>query len=279
MRVGNLAGRLAVFTDHGAVDVETVSAGRFGSDPQAIYQRWSELSDWAGGLTAEDARAFDSAALGCPVPRPAQVFAIGLNYAAHAAEAGLQAPESPAVFTKFATCLSGPEGRISLSSDTVDWEVELVVVIAEEARRVPADQAWRYVAGVTVGQDVSDRDLQLAGPAPQFSLGKSLPGYGPVGPYVVTPDELSDPDDLAIMCSINGDVVQEARTSDMIFSVPVIIERLSTRLTLLPGDVIFTGTPAGVGHSRQPRRYLAPGDELVSSIESVGTMCHRFDAP
>jgi 2-keto-4-pentenoate hydratase/2-oxohepta-3-ene-1,7-dioic acid hydratase in catechol pathway len=181
------------------------------------------------------------------------------------------------VFTKFPTCITGPFGDVVLPrGGHTDWEVELVVVIGRRAERVVAAEAWSYVAGLAVGQDLSERVSQLAGPAPQFSLAKSYPRFGPIGPWLVTPDEFDDPDDLVLRCSINGRAVQDGRTSELLFGVPAIIEHLSAVLPLLPGDAVFTGTPPGVGMGRVPPRWLAPGDELVSSVEGIGELRHRF---
>jgi 2-keto-4-pentenoate hydratase/2-oxohepta-3-ene-1,7-dioic acid hydratase in catechol pathway len=141
---------------------------------------------------------------------------------------------------------------------------------------VTTERAWEHVAGVTVGQDISARDVQMQGSPPQFSLGKSFPGFGPTGPWLVTPDALPDRDDLAIACSVNGERMQADRTSSMIFSVPETVARLSAICPLLPGDLIFTGTPAGVGNRMDPPRYLQPGDELVSTIEGIGSITTRF---
>jgi 2-keto-4-pentenoate hydratase/2-oxohepta-3-ene-1,7-dioic acid hydratase in catechol pathway len=182
------------------------------------------------------------------------------------------------VFTKFPTCLNGPTADIELPSATVDWEVELVAVIGRRARHVPAERGLEYVAGYAVGQDISERVLQLAATPPQFSMGKSLPGFGPVGPWLVTLDDLDDPGDLALGCEINGEPVQSSRTSQLIFSVPALVANLSASVPLLPGDVIFTGTPAGVGLGRDPQRWLADGDVLTSHIEGIGEMRHRFVA-
>jgi 2,4-diketo-3-deoxy-L-fuconate hydrolase len=276
MRIANLNGRLSLISQGRAVDVERASAGGFTSDPHAVYARWDEFTEWANALSTEDARPFDVASLGAPSPAPAQVFGIGLNYRDHAAEAGLGLPDEPTVFTKFASSLTGPYGEIELPVPTVDWEVELVAVVGRRAWRVSAEHGWAHVAGLTIGQDLSDRTLQMAGPAPQFSLGKSRPGFGPIGPWLVTPDEFDNPDDLALSCAINGESVQKSRTSQLIFSVPELISRLSAILPLLPGDVIFTGTPAGVGVARTPQRFLVAGDELVSTIEGIGELRHRF---
>ncbi|WP_410575397.1 fumarylacetoacetate hydrolase family protein [Amycolatopsis sp. cmx-4-61] len=276
MRIANLAGRLVLLTGDGAVDVERAGGQRFSADPHAVYARWEEFAAWAAETGPAGAETFDEADLQAPSPTPAQVFGVGLNYRDHAAEAGLGLPDSPSVFTKFPSCLTGPSGAIALTGPTVDWEVELVAVIGREARNVPAESGWDHVAGLTVGQDLSDRTVQLAGPAPQFSLGKSAPGFGPTGPWLVTPDEFADRDNLELQCAVNGESVQKGRTSDLIFSVPELVARLSAILPLLPGDLIFTGTPAGVGGARNPQRFLAAGDELVTTIEGIGTMRHWF---
>lgn len=220
-----------------------------------------------------------SSDFGNPVPQPRQIFAIGLNYAAHAAEASLAVPEDLTVFTKFVTALTGPYGTITLPPGTVDWEVELVAVIGRGGRNIAADTAWNHVAGISVGQDLSERTRQYNGPAPQYSLAKSHPGFGPIGPLLVTPDEFDDPDDIELGCAINGEHVQKGHTSDMVFPVPEIIARLSAITPLLPVDIIFTGTPPGVGVGRQPQRFLSPGDELLTYMRGVGEMRHQMQAP
>ncbi|MFI0370708.1 fumarylacetoacetate hydrolase family protein [Actinomadura sp. 1N219] len=278
MRIGNLAGRLALLGGDRAVDVEAASGGRFGPDPQAVYAEWDAFRAWASDADLGGGVRFDPAELGAPVPAPRQVFAIGLNYRDHAAESGFDAPDGlPPVFTKFATSITGPVTEVALPpGGHTDWEVELVAVIGRHARNVPEDEGWDHVAGLTVGQDISERVSQLAGPAPQFSLGKSFPGFAPTGPWVVTPDEFADPGDLELSSAINGEEVQKARTRELIFSVPLLVARLSAVLPLLPGDLVFTGTPAGVGLGRTPQRWLAPGDELVSRVEGIGELRQRF---
>ncbi|MDA8320750.1 MAG: fumarylacetoacetate hydrolase family protein [Actinomycetota bacterium] len=275
MRIANVSGRLALVTDEGGIDVETASAGRFGPDPQAIYGQWQAFRAWADHAPSGPATAIDNNELGPPAPRPAQVFAIGMNYRDHAAEAGLEVPASPATFTKFPTCITAPFAHVILPSEYVDWEVELVVVIGVRAYQVSHASAWDHVAGVMVGQDLSDRVVQFASGG-QFSLGKSFPGFGPTGPWLVTPDELADPDDLELGCSLDGCQVQKSRTSQLIFSVPELIVQLSAVLPLLPGDLIFTGTPAGIGATRRPPQFLHPGQVLTSYIEGVGTMANRL---
>lgn len=281
MRIANLSGRLCLLDADGrAVDVEQASSGRFGADPQAVYEDWAEFRAWADAARLPAGSAFEAADLGSPAPAPRQVVAAGLNYRDHAAESGFALPEGmPPVFTKFATSITGPVTDVALPpGGHTDWEVELVVVIGARAQGVAEEDAWGHVAGLAAGQDLSERITQLAGPAPQFSLGKSFPGFAPIGPWLVTPDEFADPDDLELSCSINGEEVQKSRTSELIFSVPSLLSRLSAVLPLLPGDVVFTGTPAGVGLGRTPQRWLAPGDELVTVIEGIGELRQRFTA-
>src|SRR3954453_6066942 len=168
-----------------------------------------------------------------------------------------------------------PAGEASTS--TTPLEVELVVVIGRRARRVPAADAWSHVAGLTIGQDLPERELQFRpSNVPQFTLGKSLPRFGPIGPALVTADAFEDPNDLELGCSINGEEVQRARTSDFIFSIAELIEYLSAMTVLFPGDVIMTGTPSGIGSSRTPPRFLAPGDVVESWVEGIGGMRHTI---
>ncbi|HEY4409804.1 MAG TPA: fumarylacetoacetate hydrolase family protein [Acidimicrobiia bacterium] len=272
MRVARVSGRLSVLVAGGAVDVESASGGRFPADPDDVMPRWDELREWAAGHGGGEVVPYGLGDLAAPLVRPAQVFGIGLNYRDHAAESGVAVPTTPAVFTKFRSCLTGPYDTVRLPSDQVDWEVELVAVIGRRAERVAEEHAWSYVAGVTVGQDLSERAVQLSGPVPQFSLGKSFPGFGPFGPAIVTPDELADPDDLELACFLDDEVLQKGRTRDMVFSVPELVARLSAVCPLLPGDLIFTGTPPGVGMARQPPRFLGGGTTLVSTIEGVGEL-------
>lgn len=279
MRIANLDNRAVLVVDSDrAVDIATASDGRFGPDPRSVYESWQEVTEWAASLSPGATVALDRALLGAPSPEPRQVFAIGLNYHAHAAESGFDAPtQLPPVFTKYVSSFAGPDSEVVIpDGTTVDWEVELVAVIGRTARRVTEHDAWSHVAGLTIGQDISERTAQRRGPAPQFGLAKSLPGFSPQGPWLVTPDELDNPDDLELGCSIDGEQVQKGRTSDLIFSVPRIVAALSEIVTLYPGDVIFTGTPAGVGMGRTPQRYLRPGEQLDSWISGIGELHQRF---
>ncbi|MFF5407009.1 fumarylacetoacetate hydrolase family protein [Streptomyces misionensis] len=281
MRVANINGRLALKGPNGFIDVEIASEGRFGPDPQEAFDQWNDLVAWAPQMLAEtdgapamaSVKLTETTVWGPPVPRPRQVFAVGLNYRDHVVESELEVPQEPSVFTKFGTSLTGHENPVELPGGTVDWEAELVVVIGSHCHRATRETAWSYVAGLTVGQDLSERRLQLTGPAPQFSLGKSYPGFGPLGPELVSTDEFADPDDLELGCMLEGgEVLQKSRTSEMIFDVPELVRRLSAVCPLLPGDLIFTGTPAGVGAARTPQKFLAPGDVLVTWIEGIGTL-------
>ena len=229
MRIANVKGRLALLTERGGVDVERASRGQFGADPQGVFADWSAFRRWARDPSGAAGTPIDDADLGSPAPRPTQVFGIGLNYRDHAAETGLPLPDRPATFTKFPTCITGPNAYVELPTANVDWEVELVVVIGVGAYRVPEDRAWSHVAGLTAGQDLSERVVQW-GAGGQFSLGESYPGFGPMGPCLVTPDELANPDDLELRCAIDGEQMQKGRTSDLIFSVPALIAQLSAVL-------------------------------------------------
>ncbi|ODU05468.1 MAG: fumarylacetoacetate hydrolase [Pseudonocardia sp. SCN 72-86] len=277
MRLASVDGRLHLQEGDELVDVADASGGRFDPDPQAAFPRWAQLREWAATRhPADTALPAVPPGVGAPVPHPLQCIGIGLNYGDHVGESGMDLPTAPVVFPKFASCLAGPDDPLLLPSTTVDWEVELVVVIGETVRDVAEDDAWAHVAGLTIGQDVSDRALQFSGPAPQqFGLGKSLRGFGPIGPWLVTPDELTDPDDLGIDCLLNGEVVQQSRTGHLIFDVRHLVSYLSRTLTLRPGDLIFTGTPSGVGFGRDPQVYLRPGDELVSRVEGLGELVTR----
>ena len=278
MRLANLAGRAVLLTTNGAIDVENASDGGLGPEIQDLYEAWDDVVTLADTADPTLAKPYDSAQLGSPVPRPRQVFAIGLNYRAHAEESGMEIPKVPATFTKFPSSLTGPFDDVVLPNDTVDWEVELVAVVGRLAEQVVVDHAWSYVAGLTIGQDLSDRTLQFAA-AMQFSLGKSYRGFGPIGPMLVTPDEFANPDDLELGCRVDGEIVQQARTADLIFNVPQLIAELSAILPLWPGDVIFTGTPSGVGITRQPPRFLRAGNVVESWIEGIGEIRNTMVSP
>lgn len=277
MKLANVSGRAAIVVDGGVIDVATASEGRFGPDPASVFEHWVDFRSWAESAGG-DVLALERSALGAPSPSPRQVFGVGLNYRGHATESGMDVPSIPAVFTKFPASLGGPDEPIVLGGQMVDWEVELVAVVGVRSEHVAEADGWDHVAGLCVGQDISDRMVQFQAGG-QFSLGKSFPTYGPTGPWLVTPDELDDPDDLALGCSLDGETVQDDRTSDLIFGVPRLIAELSAVVPLLPGDLVFTGTPAGVGATRTPPRFLQPGEVLVSWIEGIGTITNPVVAP
>jgi 2,4-diketo-3-deoxy-L-fuconate hydrolase len=274
MKLANVNGRAVLVLGDRVADIALTSDGRFGPDPMSVYREWDAFLEFASTLTDGTGHLVE-AELGNPVLNPRQVFAVGINYRSHADEAALTVPEVPAVFTKFPASLAGPYDDVEVFGPAIDWEAELVVVIGRTADRLPEQEAWSTVAGLAVGQDISDRHLQFAAGA-QFSLGKSRRGFGPIGPWVVTVDEFANPDDLAVGCSVNGEKMQDGRTGDLIFSVPRLIAEISAVVPLLPGDIIFTGTPAGIGAVRQPPRFLQPGDVLETWVEGVGHLRNQF---
>lgn len=257
------------------VDVTRASGGRFGPDPVRVLENWEEFTSWETASMWWEGETHDlaSVTLGPPVPTPRQVFGIGLNYRLHAQEAGMDIPETPLVFTKFPSSVCGAFDEVPVPTRMTDWEVEVAVVIGPAARRVHRRDAWDYIAGITGAQDISARDVQFT-PAgsPQFSMGKSFPNFLPLGPLMVTPDELPDRSAIELWCEIDGSRVQSGATDDLIFSIPELIEYLSSIVTLLPGDVILTGTPSGVGVAMDPPRFLTGGMTVRSSVTGAGQM-------
>ena len=268
-RLANLDGRAVLIDGAGWHDLAAASDGVFSGDPMEAVRRHAELHAVSlDGRTPDGAVA--DATFAAPVPTPRSVFAVGLNYADHAGEAEMDLPENPLVFTKFPSCLVGPTADVVLNASAADYEAELVVVIGEGGRDIAADDAWDHVMGLTVGQDISDRALQFAAKPPHFDLGKSRDTYGPCGPAIVSTDLVGDPANLAITCDVNGERRQTGNTGQLIFDVPTLIAYLSSILTLEVGDLIFTGTPEGVGAMQG--KFLAAGDVVETSIEGLGTM-------
>lgn len=210
--------------------------------------------------------------LEAPVPRPGKVLAIGMNYADHIRETGRAAPEHQVWFAKQATCIVGPNDaiRIPRVSDKVDYEAELCVVIGRRCRHVPAARAFEVIAGFMCGNDISVRDWQQR--SPTMMMGKGFDTHGPTGPWIVTPDEIRDVHALNVRCLLNGEVMQSASTAEMIFKIPAQIEHLTAAFTLEPGDIIFTGTPAGVGNWRTPPVRLKAGDRVRVEIDGLGSL-------
>jgi len=190
MRFGTQDGRFVLLAEGRVLDVHAASGGDLPQEPVAALERWDDVRAFAASADWTAAEALDQSRLGPPVPHPRQVFAVALNYRPHAAEAGYVPPEAPLLFTKFPTCITGPVATVELPEGKVDWEIEVVAVIGRGGYRLGKAQAWDAVAGITCGQDLSERVLQLAGTPAQFSLGKSYPGFGPTGPVAVTPDDL-----------------------------------------------------------------------------------------
>jgi 2-keto-4-pentenoate hydratase/2-oxohepta-3-ene-1,7-dioic acid hydratase in catechol pathway len=257
-------GKIIGIRGAGFADVISVIAG--GSDALA------RVGEWLGGPKAGESIDAASAKLFSPIPRPPKIVCIGLNYRDHAAESNLPVPEVPTVFAKFPTAVIGPGDPIVLPKESTkpDYEAEFAVVIGKGGRYISEDNWQDHVFGYTMINDVSARDFQMA--TSQWMIGKTFDTFAPIGPAVVTADEISDPHKLAISLTVNGEILQNSNTSNLIFRVPRIIAHLSSVFTLEPGDVIATGTPAGVGFARKPPRWLKAGDEVCVRVEGLGEL-------
>ena len=281
-RLSTLADGRPVLLDEGLLegdrarwwDLGRLSDGRLADPLDALADAagLDALTDAAGVPHGDPDGEVALGDLGPSVPRPRKVFGIGMNFVAHIAEMGRAAPAIPVIFTKWPNCLSGPGSDIVLVGDRTDYEVELVAVIGRTCRDLDPSEVWDALAGVAVGQDVSDRALQLASDPPQFSLGKSHDTFGPLGP-VTSLDLVDDPGDLKLLCSVDGEMRQDSHTSLMILGVPDLIAYLSEVCTLEPGDLVFTGTPAGVGAPQG--RCLKVGQLVESEIPGVGRLANR----
>ena len=210
----------------------------------------------------------------CPIRSPEKIICVGKNFADHAREMGGEKPELPVIFNKLPTCLIGFDDEIVLPgiSSKVDYEAELVVVIGKSARNVQQADAMQHVFGFCIGNDVTARDWQKGRPGGQWLLGKAFDTFGPLGPYIVTADEIPDPHKLGIELKLNGEVMQSGNTSNLIFPIDFLISHISKFFTLNPGDLLFTGTPAGVGAGRTPEVYLKPGDTVEITISGLGNL-------
>jgi acylpyruvate hydrolase len=222
--------------------------------------------------------AFDDVALCAPVPRPGKLICIGLNYRDHAAESNMAVPENPIMFSKFSTSIVGPDTAVVLppGSEKTDYEAELAVVVGRVAKGVSRERAMAHVFGYCCLNDISERGYQFSDS--QWQRAKSCDTFAPMGPFVVTGDEVANPHDLGIKLRLNGETMQDSRTSQLIFSIPELIEFISRSITLEPGDVIATGTPPGVGFARKPPVFLKPGDRMEVDIEGVGVLCNTVAA-
>lgn len=251
--------------------------GSLPSSVRALLDGGPELLKKAGAASARPgaiAIPVQGAKLLPPVPDPAKIVCIGLNYRDHAAESGSPIPKDPVLFSKYATALIGPGEAIVLppESQEVDFEAELVIVLGKKGRRVTREQAGAYIAGYTIGHDVSARDWQLKKDGKQWMVGKTFDTFAPCGPELVTPDEVGDPHDLGIRLRLNGETMQNSTTKQMIFSAAELVAYLSIVFTLQPGDLIYTGTPPGVGMARKPPRYLKGGDVAEVEIDKLGVL-------
>ena len=270
--------RLGVVRGEDVIDLAKASGGKLPADMIAFLEAGDEAMDLARKLKkdAEAGAALSGVTLLAPVPCPSKVIAIGQNYMDHCREQGVEPPTSPVIFTKFTTAIIGPGAEIRWDpalTSKVDYEVELAVVIGKTARRVSAGDALDYVAGYTVCNDVSARNLQFGDG--QWVRGKSLDTFCPLGPWLVTADKIADPQNLDVRTTLNGEVVQDSNTREMIFGVRVLIEFASRAFTLRPGDVIVTGTPPGVGVFRDPPVFLTDGDEITVEVEGIGKLTNH----
>jgi len=255
------------------------------ADPQVPSCIRTLLGQGPAGLKAAAAALEKGQPLGdvrllAPVPKPQKVICIGLNYADHAKESGMEPPPEPVVFNKFQTTVAAHEDEVVVPaiSEAVDYEAELVAVIGVGGKNIPESEALNHVAGYTCGNDVSARDWQLNKPGKQWLLGKSFDGFAPFGPYLVTADEVGDPGNLRITLRLNGETLQDSSTNQLIFGIAELVSYISKVCTLTPGDVIFTGTPPGVGFARKPPVLLKGGEVCEVEIEKVGLLRNRFVA-
>ncbi|KCZ86092.1 fumarylacetoacetate hydrolase [Hyphomonas adhaerens MHS-3] len=283
MKLATINNCTHLITEAGGVDIARASGGRFSADMKPLLAQLSDLRAWADDADfvfdpslAEARLLEDLSVLEAPISNPDQLFAIGLNYRAHSEETGLDVPDEPMVFTKFASSIGKPSADVVLPTLTCDWEVELVAVIGKGGRNIPEAEALEHIAGYCVGQDVSERTLQFANTPAQFSLAKSYPNFAPIGPWITTTDEVSV-DQLKIGCHHQTATLQDGNTAQMIFSVAALVSYLSKVCELRTGDLIFTGTPEGVGLGDKPPRYIEPGWVIESEIEGLGRMSNRFE--
>lgn len=276
LRLASFNGRAHLVTQHTdttahLVDLENISGGKFSSNPMDAYENWDQLRDFVSTVS-ESGDEVQIAQLDSPSPRPRQLVAVGLNYRRHAIEFGLEIPKTPLVFAKFPSSVGAPFADVPMTHTNTDWEVELVLVVGSGGRNIKAADAWDHIAAICVGQDISNRVEQFATNPPQFSMGKSFKNHSVFGPWVVDARSIDNKDNLDLSCTVNGVTKQSSKTGDMIFPVSEIVEFLSSILELYPGDVIYTGTPSGVGNSRKPQEFLKKGDVVVSTLEGVGSI-------
>ena len=270
-KLANVSGRSVLVNGDDYFDLAKISEGNVSSDPSQVVNSLDAISKLYEQIDQFDASgSLKDVQMGPPVTGSRNCFAVGLNYRNHAEESGMEIPPFPMIFTKHTSCINGPFDNIEMRSDIVDYEAELVVVIGKQGKNISNDEAWNHVAGLTVGQDISDRSVQFHATPPQFNLGKSFDTFGPIGPILVSPDQFEDKGSLNLECSVNGELRQKDNTNDLIFDIPYIISYVSEFITLEPGDLIFTGTPAGVGATQG--KLLKDGDILSTTISGIGTI-------
>ena len=270
-KLANVSGRSVLVNGDNYFDLAKISEGNVSSDPSQVVNSLGAISKLYEQIDQFDASgSLKDVQMGPPVTGSRNCFAVGLNYRNHAEESGMEIPPFPMIFTKHTSCINGPFDNIEMRSDIVDYEAELVVVIGKQGKNISNDEAWNHVAGLTVGQDISDRSVQFHATPPQFNLGKSFDTFGPIGPILVSPDQFEDKSSLNLECSVNGELRQKDNTNDLIFDIPYIISYVSEFITLEPGDLIFTGTPAGVGATQG--KLLKDGDILSTTISGIGTI-------
>lgn len=271
MRIGVVDGRLGALDPN---DGFHVIAGDFGRDPlRGALEADADLVELGRAALGSPGTSLPEGGFDPPVRRPSKIIGIGLNYRDHCREAGADEPTSPIEFSKHPSSIVGPGAPVPIDADVsteVDYEVELAVVIGRRCSNLTVDDALDVVAGYTIANDVSARDLQFG--EGQWVRAKSFDGFCPLGPVLVTPDELGDPQALQLRTEISGTTLQDSSTSEMIFPVARLLSHVSQRTTLEPGDVLLTGTPWGTGAFRDPQRYLAPGDVVSCWIEGIGTL-------
>jgi 2-keto-4-pentenoate hydratase/2-oxohepta-3-ene-1,7-dioic acid hydratase in catechol pathway len=256
----------------GVVRGDTIVDAGFDGDMIELIARWDDLRPALEALDDSNAVPLADVRLAAPVARPGKIFAIGLNYADHIAESKMETPQRQVWFTKAQTSINGPFDPILIAKNTftADYEVELVAVIGKRGKHIAAKNAHAHVFGYCVGNDVTERMWQHAGP--QWSLGKSFDTHAPIGPWITTADEISDPHALALGCLVNGEQRQSSNTSHLVFDLWQQVEHLSAAMTLEPGDLIFTGTPGGIGAAMDPRQFLKPGDVVRCEIDGLGAI-------
>ena len=270
----NINGRSALVQGDAFFDLATIANGAVSPNPMEAIQNSALLHQYAAQLgDYEPSGIIANADVCAPIPHPRNSFGVGLNYQLHVEEAASKTPSTPMVFTKFPSCISGPTDDVIMRSDECDYEGELLVVIGNDGKDIAKEEAWSHILGLSVGQDFSDRGIQYKDQPAQFNLGKSFDTFGPTGPYLVSTDSFTDPSDLEILTTVNGEVRQSDRTSNMIFDIPTLVSYISSITALAVGDIIFSGTPEGVGFRNGS--FLKDGDIVETTIEGIGTMRNR----